>query len=68
MQLFANLQSKHGHHTTIGYDFRHLFQKLAESGEADVGIVSTEDGFSPLGLISRLAANPLVKADFVPLS
>jgi len=49
MQPIANLQSKHGHCTTIGYDFKHLFQELAESGEADVGIVSTEDGFSPLG-------------------
>lgn len=59
MQLFANLQSKHGHHTTIGYDFRQLFQELAESGEADVGIVSTEDGFSPLGASRKFFASDL---------
>ena len=49
MNVFATLQSSHGHRTTIGYDFPTLFSELAERGEADACIVSTEEGFSPLG-------------------
>lgn len=49
MELLSNLQSKHGHRTTIGYNFNTYFKELAERGEADACIVSTEDGFSPLG-------------------
>ena len=47
--ILAKLQSKHGNNTNLGFDFRALFQELAVRGEADVAIVSTEDGFSPLG-------------------
>jgi hypothetical protein len=39
--------------TTIGYDFGVGFKELAERGEADVAIVSTEDGYSPLGASRR---------------
>lgn len=49
MHTFAALQSIHGHRTTLGYDFPALFGELAERGEADIAIVSTEEGFSPLG-------------------
>ena len=45
----ATLQSNHGHRTAIGYDFHAFFKELAERGEADACIVSTEEGFSPLG-------------------
>lgn len=49
MALFATLQSNHGRRIAIGYDFHAFFKELAERGEADVAIVSTEEGFSPLG-------------------
>lgn len=49
MELLATLQSNPGHRTTLGYDFPTLFDELAERGEADIAIVSTEEGFSPLG-------------------
>jgi hypothetical protein len=49
MSLLANLESRHGHRTAIGYDFDAFFQKLAERDECDACIVSTEEGFSPLG-------------------
>jgi hypothetical protein len=35
--------------TIIQYDFKAMFQALAERDEADAVIVSTEEGFSPLG-------------------
>lgn len=35
--------------THIKYDFDVMVETLAERGEADFAIVSTEDGFSPLG-------------------
>lgn len=50
MQLFTTLQSNHERHTNIGYDFHVFFKGLAERGDADVAIVSTEEGFSPLGI------------------
>ena len=50
---FAELRSEAGTSTTLGYDFGTLFEGLAKRGEADVAIVSTEDGFSPLGGSSR---------------
>lgn len=49
MERFAALQSKHGHRTDLIYDFHAFFKELAQRGEADVAIVSTEEGFSPLG-------------------
>ena len=50
---FAELRSDSGKKTSLGYDFGALFEDLAKRGEADVAIVSTEDGFSPLGGSSR---------------
>jgi hypothetical protein len=38
-----------GGNTHIKYDFDVMVETLAERGEADFAIVSTEDGFSPLG-------------------
>lgn len=38
-----------GHTTKVGYNFKVLFKELAMHGDADVAIVSTEEGFSPLG-------------------
>jgi hypothetical protein len=35
--------------TEIKFDFGVMIEKLAERGEADFSIVSTEEGFSPLG-------------------
>lgn len=52
MNTFATLQSSHGRRIAIGYDFHVFFEELAERGEADVAIVSTEEGFSPLGASS----------------
>lgn len=49
MECFATLQSKHGHRTDLIYDSHAFFKELAERGEADAAIVSTEEGFSPLG-------------------
>lgn len=49
MHLLSTLQAKHSRRTAIGYDFQSSFQTLTERSEADVCIVSTEDGFSPLG-------------------
>ena len=59
MQQLAELRTKHGHCTTIGYDFHHFFKELANSGEADACIVSTEDGFSPLGISREFFAADL---------
>jgi hypothetical protein len=49
----AELRSSADTRTLIGYDFRSLFGDLAKRREADVAIVSTEDGFSPLGASAR---------------
>lgn len=57
--ILAKLQSEHGKNITIGFDFRAIFQELAERGEADVAIVSTEEGFSPLGASRDFFENDL---------
>jgi hypothetical protein len=49
MNQLAVLQSVSGRRTNLGFDFPTLFGTLAERLEADVAIVSTEEGFSPLG-------------------
>jgi hypothetical protein len=38
-----------GPKVVVGFDFSAMFQDLVRRGEADVAIVSTEEGFSPLG-------------------
>lgn len=49
MNTLAALENGCGHRITIGYDFPTLFKELTKRGEADACIVSTEEGFSPLG-------------------
>lgn len=49
MHRLAILQSRQGARTLLGYDFSSSFEELAERGDVDCFIVSTEDGFSPLG-------------------
>lgn len=43
------LNSINSAQTVIGYAPGMLFEDLAKKGEADIAIVSTEEGFSPLG-------------------
>ncbi len=49
MHGLAKLQSKQGRFTLVGYDFVSSLKEIVERGDADCYIVSTEDGFSPLG-------------------
>ena len=46
---FAELRSRGGTATVLGASFNAYFQELALAGKADAAIVSTENGFSPLG-------------------
>lgn len=43
------LRTMLGSRIAVGFDFSAMFQDLTERGDADVAIVSTEEGFSPLG-------------------
>lgn len=45
----TTIRSIKGHGVRVGYDFRTVFDGLVARDEADVAIVSTEDGYSPLG-------------------
>lgn len=49
MHRFTELRSRQGIATLVGYDFDSSFENLAKRREDDSFIVSTEDGFSPLG-------------------
>ncbi|NBO83379.1 MAG: hypothetical protein EBU75_11310, partial [Betaproteobacteria bacterium] len=49
----AELRSSGHTSTKVGYDFSTVFEGLVRRGEADVAIVSTEDGYSPLGISRR---------------
>lgn len=49
MNRLAELRTKQGFNTVIGFDFDNSFEAIAMQGGADCFIVSTEDGFSPLG-------------------
>lgn len=53
------LKSNTGNETLLGYDFMSNFETLARRGEADAVIVSTEDGFSPLGASRRFFQDDL---------
>ena len=46
---FAELRSRGGTATVIGLSRNEDFERLARAGMADVAVVSTENGFSPLG-------------------
>jgi hypothetical protein len=43
----AELRSSAHTSTQVGYDFSTVYEGLVRRGEADVAIVSTEDGYSP---------------------
>lgn len=63
MQRLAELRCAQGV-ITLGYDFDASFQALAARGEVDAFIVSTEDGFSPLGgAMSYFSADLGIPAD-----
>jgi hypothetical protein len=49
MTVLAVLESKQGERTAIQYEFEESLANLARTGKVDSYIVSTEDGFSPLG-------------------
>lgn len=49
MTLLATLGSRQGERTSIEYEFQENLATLARTGRVDAFIVSTEDGFSPLG-------------------
>jgi hypothetical protein len=59
MHRLAELQSKRGTTTLVGYDFASSFEDLVMRGDADSFIVSTEDGFSPLGMARKFFAETL---------
>jgi hypothetical protein len=49
MTLLTVLESRQGERTSIEYEFGESLETLARTGRIDAFIVSTEDGFSPLG-------------------
>lgn len=49
MTLLAMLESRQGARTAIEYEFGENLSTLARTGRVDTPIISTEDGFSPLG-------------------
>lgn len=59
MNIIAELQSKQGTTTLIGYDFVLPFKEIVQRGDADSFIVSTEDGFSPLGAAKQFFSESL---------
>ena len=59
MHRLAELQSKLGTTTLVGYDFASSFQELVMQRAVDCFIVSTEDGFSPLGMAGEFFARSL---------
>jgi hypothetical protein len=59
MHRIADLQTKLGTTTVVGYDFASSLEEIVLSGEVDCYIVSTEYGFSPLGAASQFIASSL---------
>lgn len=59
MHRLAELKSKRGTTTLVGYDFASSFEELIAQRVADCFIVSTEDGFSPLGMGRKFFAKSL---------
>jgi hypothetical protein len=59
MHKLAELQSKQGTTTVVGYNFTSPLEEIVQRGEADCYIVSTEDGFSPLGAARRFISTSL---------
>lgn len=58
MTLLAKLESQHGKRTSIQFEDDSL-EELAHAGLADAYIVSTEEGFSPLGANSEFLSSDL---------
>jgi hypothetical protein len=56
---FASLRTKHGFTTRIGHALNCPLSSLAEAGSVDAFIVSTENGFSPLGTARQFFADDL---------
>jgi hypothetical protein len=50
--ILCTIPLANGKETQIKFDFAAMFETLASRGEADLAIVSTEQGFSPLGASS----------------
>lgn len=59
MNKLATLQSKQGTCTILGYDFSSSLEDLVQRGDVDCYIMSTEDGFSPLGRLRGFLAQEL---------
>ena len=59
MNQIAELRSKKGTATLVGYDFSSSLEELVQQGHIDCCIVSTEDGFSPLGASRKFFSSEL---------
>lgn len=59
MNKIAELPSKKSTAALVGYDFSTSLKKLVQQGDVDCCIVSTEDGFSPLGASKRFFSSEL---------
>lgn len=59
MNQLAELRSRSGKATYLGYDFTSSLEELVEQGYIDCCIHSTEDGFSPLGETKQFISNEL---------
>jgi hypothetical protein len=65
MNKLAELRSKNGKSTYLGYDFTSSFEELVQQGLIDCCIHSTEDGFSPLGGTRKFISSELGIAEEV---
>jgi len=70
MNQIAELRSKKGTVTLVGYDFSRSLEYLVQQGHIDCCIVSTEDGFSPLGASRQFFSSELgiIEADISRLA
>ena len=59
MNKLAELRSRNGKSTYLGYDFTSSLEELVQQGLIDSCIHSTEDGFSPLGATRQFISNEL---------
>ena len=59
MNKLAELHAKNGTTTLVGYDFSSSLEELVRQELVDCYIVSTEDGFSPLGTSKEFISHEL---------
>jgi len=59
MNTLADMHSKNSAATLVGYDFSNSLEELVRREKIDCYIVSTEDGFSPLGTSKQFISNEL---------